>query len=268
MATEDGVVITDPLQRRLDRFRHGGAGPLTGRGRLAVAPAEADRRELLGDGVHLRTGALGPPGIVETFGFVQLVAQLAEPLLVGRLRRPIEHRQAVAGLQSLVSAFGSRAVLPRSPTCRLQPLVDEIQHMELPSRVAQEVGDVAQALRVLHAAHRALIGEGPEVALVTVSKRPTGRGPSAPHASLQGKRLPGLTSARHLQPDPPWVEPAHAHPRSPAVIKVRWPPGGIGWSTSRSSCANASATASTVQASRCKTGWTISGLRMRDNASP
>jgi hypothetical protein len=30
MATEDGVVIIDPLQRRLDRFRHGGSGPLTG----------------------------------------------------------------------------------------------------------------------------------------------------------------------------------------------------------------------------------------------
>src|SRR5262245_14492489 len=122
MATEDGVVITDPLQRRLDRFRHGGSGPLTGRDRLAVTAAEADRRrELLGDGLHLRAGTLGPPGIVEAFGFLQLVAQLGEPLLVGRLRRPIEHRQAVAGLQSLVSAFGSRAVLPRSPTCRLQP---------------------------------------------------------------------------------------------------------------------------------------------------
>src|SRR5262249_25444068 len=96
-----------------------------------------------------------------------LVAQLAEPLLVGRLRRPIEHRQAVAGVQALVSDFWSPAVLPRPPTSRLQPLSDEIQHMELASRVAQEVGDVAQALRVLHAAHGALIGEGPEVALVT-----------------------------------------------------------------------------------------------------
>src|SRR5262245_15691228 len=120
MATEDGVVIIDPLQCRLDRLRDGGSGPLTGRGRLAVTAAEADRRrELLGDGVHLLAGAVGAPGIVEAFGFVQLVAQLAEPLLVGRLRRPIEHRQAVAGLQALVSAFWSGAVLPRPPPARL-----------------------------------------------------------------------------------------------------------------------------------------------------
>src|SRR5262245_12098396 len=32
--------------------------------------------------------------------------------------------------------------------------------------MAQEVGDVMEALRVLHATYRALIGEGPEVALV------------------------------------------------------------------------------------------------------
>src|SRR5262249_10776217 len=99
MATEDGVVITDPVQRRLDGFRHGPSGPLAGGSRLTVTAAEADRRrELLGDGVHLLAGALGPPGVVEAFGFVELVAQLAEPLLVGRLRRRIENRQAVAGL--------------------------------------------------------------------------------------------------------------------------------------------------------------------------
>src|SRR5262245_59356158 len=38
--------------------------------------------------------------------------------------------------------------------------------MELAFRVAQEVGNVSKALGVLHAAHRALIGESPEVALV------------------------------------------------------------------------------------------------------
>src|SRR5262245_64785487 len=113
MATEDGVVITDPVQRRLDRFRHGGSGPLARGGRLAVAAAESDRRcELLGEGVHLLAGALGPPGVVVPFGVVQLVAQLAEPLLVGRLRRRIENRQAVAGLRSLVSDFWSLAWLP------------------------------------------------------------------------------------------------------------------------------------------------------------
>src|SRR5262245_19535814 len=106
MATEDGVVITDPVQRRLDRFRHGPSGPLAGGGRLAVPAAESDRRrELLGDGVHLRAGGVGPPGVVVPFGFVELVAQLGEPLLVGRLRRRIENRQALAGLWSLVSGF-------------------------------------------------------------------------------------------------------------------------------------------------------------------
>src|SRR5262249_53207188 len=38
--------------------------------------------------------------------------------------------------------------------------------MEVAFRVAQEVGDAMEALRVLHATYRALIGEGPEVALV------------------------------------------------------------------------------------------------------
>src|SRR5262245_38582858 len=44
MATEAGVVITDSLQRRLDRFRHGPSGPLAGGGRLAITAAESDRR--------------------------------------------------------------------------------------------------------------------------------------------------------------------------------------------------------------------------------
>ena len=52
------------------------------------------------------------------------------------------------------------------PPAHLQPAPDQIQHVELLPRVAQEVGDVVEALRVLHAAHRSLIGEGPEVALV------------------------------------------------------------------------------------------------------
>jgi hypothetical protein len=40
--------------------------PLAGRGGLAVASTESDRRrELLGDGVHLRAGALGRPGALQ-----------------------------------------------------------------------------------------------------------------------------------------------------------------------------------------------------------
>src|SRR5215510_4312013 len=96
MATEGSVVVADPVQRGLDDFPHGEPGPLAGRAGLAVAAAEADRRrELLGDGVHLLAGALGPPGVVEAFSLVQLVAQLEEPLAVGALGRRVQDRQSL-----------------------------------------------------------------------------------------------------------------------------------------------------------------------------
>src|SRR5262245_32823161 len=104
MATEGSVVIGDPVQGTLDSLRHGRSGPLAGGGRLAVASAEPDgRRELLGDRAHLVARAVRTPGIVETFGLVQLVAEVAEPLLVGRLRRRVEDRQALAAIRPLAA---------------------------------------------------------------------------------------------------------------------------------------------------------------------
>src|SRR5262249_30243684 len=106
MATEGSVVVADPVQRGLDDFPHGGPGPLAGGGGLAVTSTEADRRrELLGDRVQFLAGAVGLPRVVIPFGLVQLVTHRAQPLLVGRLRRPIEDRQTLAGLQPLVSGF-------------------------------------------------------------------------------------------------------------------------------------------------------------------
>src|SRR5262249_15293518 len=112
---------------------------------------------------------LSLPRVVETVGFVQLVAQLGEPLAVGDLGRCVQDGQSLlSGHRALVSCFYSRG--PRTPFAFRLPIAfnggDEIQHMELPSRVAQEVGDAMEALRVLHTALRALISEGPEVALV------------------------------------------------------------------------------------------------------
>src|SRR5262245_46832748 len=104
MATEDSVVVADPVQRGLDDFPHGGPGPLAGGGGLPVTAPESDRRrELLGDGVQFLAGAVGLPRVVVPFGLVEFLPQRAEPLLVGRLRRPIENRQTLASLQSLVS---------------------------------------------------------------------------------------------------------------------------------------------------------------------
>src|SRR5262249_46146441 len=97
MATEDSVVVADPVQSGLDDFPHRGPGPLAGGGGLPLtAPESNRRRELLGDGVQLLAGAVGLPRVVIPFGLVQLVPQRAQPLLVGRLRRPIENRQTLA----------------------------------------------------------------------------------------------------------------------------------------------------------------------------
>src|SRR5262245_1732783 len=186
MATEGSVVVTDPVQGGLDDFGHGGSSPLAGRGGLAVASTEADRRrELLGDGLHLLAGALGPPGVVEAFGLVQLVAQLGEPLAVGDLGRRVQDGQSLLSAhRALVSRLYSRG--PRTPFAFRLPIAfnggDQILDMELVSRMAQEVGDVVEALRVLHAAHRAPVSEGPEVALVVEERGGwrsgfSGRGP-------------------------------------------------------------------------------------------
>ena len=106
MATEGSVVVADPVQRGLDDFPLGGPRPLAGRGGLPIASTESDRRrELLGDGVQFLAGAVGLPRVVIPFGLVQLLPQRAQPLLVGRLRRRIEDRQTLAGLQWLVFGF-------------------------------------------------------------------------------------------------------------------------------------------------------------------
>src|SRR5262245_36038171 len=186
MATEGSVVVTDPVQGGLDDFGHGGSSPLAGRGGLAVASTEADRRrELLGDGLHLLAGALGPPGVVEAFGLVQLVAQLGEPLAVGDLGRRVQDGQSLLSAhRALVSRLYSRG--PRTPFAFRLPIAfnggDQILDMEIASGMAQEIRDVVEALRVLHAAHRALVGEGPEVALVAKERGGwrsgfSGRGP-------------------------------------------------------------------------------------------
>src|SRR5262245_58649181 len=180
MAAEGSVVVADPVQSGLDDFPHGEPGPLAGGGGLAVTSTEADRRrELLGDGVHLLAGALGPPGGVEAFGLVQLVAQLGESLAVGDLGRRVQDGQSLlSGHRPHVSRLYSRR--PRTPFAFRLPIAfnrcDQIQHMELVSRMAQEVGDVVEALGVLHAAHRALVGEGPEVALVAEERGGCRRG--------------------------------------------------------------------------------------------
>src|SRR5262249_20537996 len=169
MATEGSVVVADSVQSGLDDFPHGGPSPLAGGGGLTVTSPESNRRrELLGDGVHLRADVLGPPRVVEAFGLVQLVAQLGEPLAVGALCRRVQDGQSLlSGHRPLVSCLYSRG--RRTPFAFRLPIAfnggDQIQHVELPSWVAQEVGDVVEALRILHATHRALIGEGPEVAL-------------------------------------------------------------------------------------------------------
>src|SRR5215475_5713263 len=114
MATEGGVVVADPLQGGLDDFPHSEPGPLAGRAGLAVASTEADRRrELLGDGLHLLAGALGPPGVVEAFGLVQLVAQLGEPLAVGDLGRRVQDGQSLLSGTARLSPVSPFAVPER-----------------------------------------------------------------------------------------------------------------------------------------------------------
>src|SRR4029453_2260527 len=134
-----------------------GACPFRRRPRRSIAASQPYRPgELLRQRLDLRARLLLPPEVVAALGLRQLGVQGAEPLPVGGLRPGVGHAERpVAGSISLAGSGASRA------------LPDQVEDVELLARTPQQVGEVVEALQVLHAGDDIAVGDGPVVALAT-----------------------------------------------------------------------------------------------------
>jgi hypothetical protein len=95
--SQRGTAGRDPFQDCADRSGDVDARALGGGSRVSLAPAEADgARELVAEEFDLAARARGALAVVESFGLVELVAQVFQSLLVGGARRSIEDFAGVA----------------------------------------------------------------------------------------------------------------------------------------------------------------------------
>src|SRR6185436_10897374 len=107
---------------------------------------------------------------VELFRLLQLLAQLLDPAPVGRLRLRIEDRPRVTEIGDS-EPVGRDLPCPRAAVA----LHHELAYVEVLARVAQQVGDVVEPLRVPEAADGALPGERPVIALAAEDEARLGR---------------------------------------------------------------------------------------------
>src|SRR5215470_2189409 len=97
MAPESGVVLGDPLHRRLDRHGRVQTRSLRGRADSALPAAEASRaRELVGQKPDLFPSLRRALEIVESLGFRQLLAKIFDPLPIVDPGLRVEHLSRVA----------------------------------------------------------------------------------------------------------------------------------------------------------------------------
>src|SRR5262249_12914850 len=109
-------------------------------------PEPAGARQLAGDHLHLLAKACHTADVAELLGLLELVAELAEPGLVGTAGRRGE-RPATA---------------TRSPVAGAA----EIERMELVAGMPEQLDEVGEALHVLEPRELALAGDGPDAALL------------------------------------------------------------------------------------------------------
>src|SRR6266542_3337141 len=154
MAPERGAVLADPLESGLDRARDVDPSPLGIRCGLPIAAPKAHRAsELACQRRTLFSRARQPFAVVEALGLLQLIRKLLEPLAILGLRLSVEDR-------------------PRVATRRPRGLIlsrldgDQIESVELAAGLAQQRGDLVQALRVPQPERRTLERDRPELALL------------------------------------------------------------------------------------------------------
>src|SRR5919201_4588270 len=158
LAPQNRIVLADSLDRRADRLCDAHASPLGARGRPPVAAAEPDSRgELALEEIDLLASGGGAFRIIERGCLFEVLAQLLEPVAIGRFGLRIEERSRIPGIAE----------------CGARIRSGKFQRVDLGARPPQQRRDVANALAVTDADGAARELERPHLPL---SPQARGRG--------------------------------------------------------------------------------------------
>src|SRR5262249_118998 len=149
---EDGALGLDLAHDRAHGPGDVQARPLGVRPRLARAPSEPPSAgQLARQHLHLLAQSRLTADVVELFGLLELVAQLAQPRFVATAGARGEHLGGVPGAHT-----GGAA---------------EIQRIELLAGMTEQLEEIDDALHVLEPREFSRTGDGPHIALVTEPRR-------------------------------------------------------------------------------------------------
>src|SRR6516162_10856789 len=127
MPAEDRASCLDLAYDLAHRARDVQASPLGVGAGLAAAAAEPARAvQLVREHLHLLAQPCRPADVVQVLGLLELVAQLAEPRLVGATGIGVEHLPGVAGAQVLGTAEIERVELVTGMTEQLQEVIESL----------------------------------------------------------------------------------------------------------------------------------------------